>query len=189
MRGQAYVVNGGKGVLNSIFVDNLIHAVELAIATLGVDRQAFIVQDDEHVDWRDLYEPLAAAMGYAWSDVKEVEPPNPPHRTMMDRVESIRVSKPAQKVMPLVPSRLKRAGKAVIKSWPKPVSASPFALPAHHGPSPSEEMARLMGGSWRLPDDKARKALGYSAETSFAEGLDISIKWLGIAGYPVIGRH
>jgi len=182
MTRKAYVVSGGNGVLNSIFVDNLIHAIELGWAKDGVDGEAFIVQDDESVTWRELYQPLCDAMGRNWDEVWDIGSPPPPKK---DRVESIRGSKTVQKVLPAVPGKLKRVGKAALKAMPEPVMESPFALPVVTPPTASEEMAKLHTCGWRLPDDKARRLLRYAAERSFDEGMEITLRWLKSAGYPL----
>lgn len=183
MTHQALVVDEGKGVLNSIFADNLIHAIELAWAKEGVDGQAFIVQDDESVVWQDLYRPLCNLMGTSWDEVHNVSaaPSIKPNR-----VDSLKGSKTVQKVLPLVPSKVKRAGKAMLLALPEPAISSPFTLPQPFQPTSTPEMAELHTCRWRLPDEKARRDLGYSAEKTFEEGLEISARWLKAAGYPVV---
>ncbi|MGL5080092.1 MAG: NAD-dependent epimerase/dehydratase family protein, partial [Microcoleaceae cyanobacterium] len=52
--GTAYLVNSGKGICNSIYIDNLVHAVHLAMIAPNADRQAFLVGDAETVTWADL---------------------------------------------------------------------------------------------------------------------------------------
>lgn len=183
MINKAHVVNEGKGILNSIFVDNLIHAIELAWQQDSVDGHAFIVQDDEQVTWQNLYRPLCQAMGKSWNDVHMVSAPS---AEKPDRVDSLRGSKTIQRVLPMIPGKVKRAGKAMLNALPEPPSYSPFELPRLSPPTASLEMAELHTCAWRLPDDKARKQLGYSAEKTFDEGMEISIQWLKAAGYPIV---
>lgn len=187
MNGQAYVVAGGRGVLNSIFVDNLIHAIERAWLSPAesADAEAFIVQDDEEATWRDLYEPLCRCMGRDWSRIPDVAPPPPRLPRLADKIETARVSKIVQRLLPHVPGGLKRSVKAALAVWPEPAAPQPFALQTPHVPVATEEMARLHLCSWRLPDVKAREQLGYRAVSSFADGLETTVRWLTAAGYPV----
>jgi 2-alkyl-3-oxoalkanoate reductase len=54
--GTAYLVNGGTGICNSIYVDNLVHAIHLALTAPGnADREAFLVGDAETVKWAEIY--------------------------------------------------------------------------------------------------------------------------------------
>lgn len=183
MTNRAHVTNQGKGILNSIFADNLIHAIELACSRDSVDGEAFIVQDDEQVIWQDLYRPLCLATGRSWDDVFSVDSPS---QVKPDRVDSLKGSKTVQKVLPMIPSKVKRAGKAMLKALPEPTIVSQFELPKSSIPTASPEMAELHNCAWRLPDNKARKHLGYTAEKTFDEGMEISIRWLKAAGYPIV---
>ena len=75
LRGGASLIDRGRGVCNSIYVDNLVHAIDLAARATGVDGEAFLVGDAERVTWADLYGPIASALGYELSSVPSVEPP------------------------------------------------------------------------------------------------------------------
>lgn len=183
--GRAYVVDGGRGVMNSVFVDNLLHAVEISWAASGIDGKVFLVQDDESVLWCDFYGPLLAAADRTWDDLWDVA--TPPARTpeMRDRIEALRGSKAVQRVLPLVSSRLKRVGKAVLDALPEPKRTDPFALPRQAPPALDEEIVRLHRCRWRLPDDRIRREVGYRAEAPFAEGMRITLAWMRCAGYPL----
>lgn len=183
--GRAVVVEGGRGVMNSVFVDNLLHAVELAWSSPGADGRAYLVQDDEKVTWRDFYGPLLHAAGGCWDDVWDVPVPEARARGFAEKVEALRGSKAAQSMLPLIPARLKRVGKAMLGAVPEPAKPNLFALPGGGAPGLAEEMAHLYRCSYRLPDDRIRRELGYSAEVSFSDGMRITLDWMRAAGYPV----
>ncbi|MHB8636576.1 MAG: NAD-dependent epimerase/dehydratase family protein [Fimbriimonadaceae bacterium] len=185
MAGTAWVADGGRGILNSVFVDNLIHAIDLCLSAAGADGEAFFVQDDEAVCWRDLYEPICRAAGYDWADVADVTRDSAVPREQaspLGRVKALRVTRA---VAPHVSARAKRTAKAALGAWHEPASENPYALPVARGPVLSEEFLRLYACDWRLPDDKARRVLGYRAAVSFADGLVETMRWLKWAGYPV----
>ena len=74
LRGEAALVDGGQGICNAIYVDNVVHAIRLAASiAAGADGQAYLVGDAETVTWRDLYRPVADALGV---DIDRV--PTPP---------------------------------------------------------------------------------------------------------------
>jgi len=50
-----WLVDEGAGVANIIYIDNLIHALLLAIFDPEISNQALIANDDETITWRDFY--------------------------------------------------------------------------------------------------------------------------------------
>src|SRR5262249_15339710 len=72
--GNAVVVDGARGICNSIYVDNLSRAVLQALTRPGVDRETFLVSDGETVRWCDLYRPIAEAFGYDFDRVPSISP-------------------------------------------------------------------------------------------------------------------
>jgi nucleoside-diphosphate-sugar epimerase len=56
-RGTSYLVEGGDGICNSIYVDNLVHAIQLALMADGADRETFLVGDTETVTWAEITPP------------------------------------------------------------------------------------------------------------------------------------
>ena len=63
LAGEAYLMQQGRGICNSIYIDNLIHAIYLAMTAPQIDGQAFLVGDQETVTWADVYRPIATALG------------------------------------------------------------------------------------------------------------------------------
>ena len=181
---SAYLINEGQGICNSIYVDNLIEAIRLALTVPQADREVFIVGDRERVTWRDFYQHLAVGLGRDLSRVHLLEPPSF-ETGFSDRLNGLRVSKPVQALLPLVPSTLKEAVKGAIKGVSAPPSPSPWSLPVKPGPQITKEFAALQQCSVQLPSTKAEAILGYLPTLSFAEGMRRSLGWLRFAGYPV----
>ncbi len=192
LRGRAYVVDGANGVCNSIYVDNLSHAVTLALTTPGIDGEAFLLSDAEHVRWRDLFRPIAAAYGVDLDCVPSVSPAPAPQPTLKQRyIEPIRTSPLARTAMHLMPRDAKDAVKRAVRRLrslvgggqpPIVTSQSPIVSPqTRHEPQASDvpsEIAALQRCQWRLPYDKAARMLGYAPPVPFAEGCRRSIEWL-----------
>ncbi|MGD0525146.1 MAG: NAD(P)-dependent oxidoreductase [Polyangiaceae bacterium] len=176
--GRAALVDQGRGVCNSIDVDNLVHAIELAARTPGVDDEAFLVGDAERVTWADVYGPVASALGYHLSSVPSVDPPL--HATRwIDRVRDA-----ARGSEHLAPVRRTLAPPARVL-WSLfrrgPAGASPVDA---QGPFLDPMKARLQRCSVKLPIDKAVQRLGYAPPVPFDEGMRRSLAWMQTAGYP-----
>lgn len=197
LAGQAYLVDGGKGICNSIYIDNLVHAIYLAMTASGVDGEAFIVGDREEVTWADFYRPIAEALGFDLNQVPHVTyTPPVPTQTHKEQLKAILASPPSQVLWSLFPYKLRKAAlvafyKLRVSPPPRP---SPWAFPKLQQKSPPQpvatlEMALLHQCQYKLPDTKARKMLGYKPIVSFPEACRRSIGWLAFADYPVIESY
>ena len=176
LSGKAYLVEGGAGICNALYVDNLVHAVELALRAPGIDREAFLLGDEETVTWRDFYRPIAEALGVS-----------------VDRIPSLRYAprfdwkawrRSALRLLPKPVGAAARAAYSAARSrWP---DQEPSHGASRGGPVPSLERALLHRCRVKLPWDKARERLGYAPIVSFAEGCRRSVAWLDFADYPVV---
>jgi nucleoside-diphosphate-sugar epimerase len=185
VRGKAYLVNGGTGICNSIYVDNLVQAVHLSLTAKAADGEAFIVGDAETVTWRDLYENVAGALGLSPNEIHRVSPPRF-NKGLKERVDKFRSLGATQAALPFFPPKLKRSVKAALNAWPE----TPAAATAINSSGPSLnvtlEMSELHQCGYKLPHEKAEQLLGYKPIVSFAEGCRRSIGWLRFAGYDVV---
>jgi nucleoside-diphosphate-sugar epimerase len=187
LAGSACWLDGGRGICNSIYVDNLVHAVWLASAADGADGQAFIVGDEETVTWADLYRPVAAALGFDVEDIRNAAEIDPAPR-WIDRLQEFRARPAVKARLALLPVRLRRTLEAALVAPPAPVP-SPWrhwqaAAPAP-GPAVSREMALLYRCATKLPHAKAATVLGYRPIVRFEEGCRRTLEWLAFAGFPV----
>jgi nucleoside-diphosphate-sugar epimerase len=183
LQGKAYLLAEGRGICNSIYVDNLNHAILLAATAEKADKQAFLVSDKETVTWRDFYSHLARALNVDMDSIPQ--PPLPQFkRTRQDRVLSLRANPLVQAVLPHISPTIKNT----IKEFALPRETSkPSAWHIESPPQPvvTYEMAMLQQCSYKLPNTKAEQLLGYEPPVSFSEGCKRSIGWLEFAGYPV----
>ena len=187
LAGNACWFDDGRAICNSLYVDNLVHAIHLALDATGADGRAFLVGDEETITWADLYRPIAKALG-----IDPMLLPNvdyvPPRRNLYELAGAIESSRTGRAIAWLVPKKLRRGIRAAIAPV-APHVGSPWAMPAARAaPSPSItlEMSLLYRCAWKLPDTRARQLLGYRPIVSFAEGCRRTIGWLGFAGYPTI---
>jgi nucleoside-diphosphate-sugar epimerase len=180
----AYLLQGGGGICNTIYVDNLVQAVVLAADASKVDGQYFLVRDEETVTWKDFYQPILEAFEASLQDVHAAEAPVV-RRSWQERASNLRTLPPLKLIKPLFPSAAVRMAKAALNALPAPVPASPWQDSRGPRPRVTAEIAALQLCNWRMPCAKAEKLLGYKPEISFSEGMHRSIGWLKFAGYPV----
>ncbi|HSH94917.1 MAG TPA: NAD-dependent epimerase/dehydratase family protein [Roseimicrobium sp.] len=185
LAGTAALLEGEPGICNSIYVDNLIGAIRLALTVPGADRGVYLVGDDERVTWEEFHGRIAAALGLDMAEVVRIGAPQFHHGGLRETLGGLKASRPVQAVLPLFPKRLKESVKAGIRSLRAPEPASPWALPGKTSPPLSEEMCVLQSCRVQLPFTRAKAELGYVPTLSFDEGMRRSIGWLEFAGYPV----
>ena len=195
LSGQAYMVDGGRGICNSIYIDNLVHAIYLSSTTQGIDGEAFIVGDDDIITWKDFYRPIVEAFGFALDKVHDVTY-KPVSKSKKEQLKQILDSSPSQKILSLFPDKLLHATKAGLSALiTRPHQhQSPWTFTRFQNTSPlqpiaSLEMSLLHKCQYKLPDTKARNVLGYKPGVSFAEGIRRTIGWLAFAEYPVIDAY
>ena len=191
LAGTAYWLDDGRGICNSLYVDNLIHALHLALTAPGADGQAFLVGDQETVTWADLYRPIADALGFDPAQLPNVDY-IPRRRSWRELARAVESSMPGRTVASLIPKRVRRAVRVAMAPAPPP-GVSPWTCqlsPAQLIPQATLEMSLLYRCAWKLPDSKARKVLGYRPSVTFAEGCRRTVGWLDFAGFPTIyGRN
>lgn len=180
--GSAAWLNGGRGICNSTYVDNLGEAVHLALLAPGADSGAFLIGDAETVTWRDFLGPIARHLGLDESAFADLPAPTfPPERE--DKLAALTLSPLYARVGSRVPARAKRLVKAVLRAWPAP-APPPDSWTLHRSVPPprlSHEMALLLQCAWKFPHARATERLGYQPVVAFAEGLQRSLAWLDFA--------
>ena len=195
--GTAYLIRGGRGVCNAVYIDNLVEAIRLSLSATGVDGESFFVSDAETVTWRDFYLPLVSALGSTLEELHAVEEPPPfVEPTMTERVrERILIAAESRRgrvLKPHVPPALKKMYKAALASITPPnrqAVPNPWEPLVMLKPEISQEMSLLQQGVYKLPNTKAERVLGYAPPVTFADGMRRSISWLKFAGYPVVPPH
>lgn len=184
LTGKASLINRGQGICNSIYVDNLVHAIYLAATKPAIDREVFLVGDQEKVTWADLYRPIAEALGYDLAEVPEGDIRDE-KLSWFDHLEPIRVSKPVQGFLSIFPHKLRLAAFLAYQTILEPQTAPFTALPKQQRTVLPHEMALLYSCQYKLPYKKATRMLGYQPLATFQEACWRTVGWLAFAGYPI----
>lgn len=184
----AYLIQGGEGICNTTYVDNLVHAMKLAMVSAEADGQAFFVGEHEQITWAGFYQPFAEALGISMDQVASVAVPKFKRSWKQRILGPIWDSELAQKTLSVIDDDLKQALKKSL-SRKRKVSSPSLQLQEADSlrPKPivSREMAALQQCQYKLPLQKAQQLLNYEPIVSFPEASNICIEWLGSEGYPV----
>jgi 2-alkyl-3-oxoalkanoate reductase len=179
LNGSACFINHGEGICNTVYVDNLVHSMQLAMTSVAADGQAFFVGDRELVNWRDFYRPFAEALGVEPTQIPTVPIPEfavPSRKQKL--IGGIRDSEWMQNALALVSDELRQTIKQVIPKRKKSLPFVPQASSIQTQPIMSQEMSLLQQSQYKLPFDKAEKILGYEPIVSFEDACCRSIDWL-----------
>jgi nucleoside-diphosphate-sugar epimerase len=196
MRGRAYLVDGGTGICNTVFIDNLVHALWLAAVSPRAANEAFFVTDGERVTWRDLYQALAEAVGTDLSKIHRVDKAvlkNIPRRSDNRFWNSV-IRQSGSVAKQLLPPAAKWLGKKILprkltsnmrQAWETAHEPSNGMRPPTYGspqlPSVDLQIASLQDCRYMLPITKAQRILEYVPQVSFATGCIKAASWLQFA--------
>lgn len=185
--GKAYLINQGQGICNSLYVDNLVHAIRLAMTAENADCEAFLLGDRERVTWADLYRPIAAALGFDLVTVPEATRWTSSAPSIQDRLDALRRVKAVRAISSRLPKRFKCVAGAALHALSAPLvgQPSPWEAPPLNEVMATEEMALLYQCQTKLPFDKAVRLLDYTPIVSFDDACRRTVAWLEFAGYPV----
>jgi nucleoside-diphosphate-sugar epimerase len=164
---KAYLLGEGHGICNTLYVDNLINAIDLAATKPGIDREAFLIADHETVTWFDFYSKLAAGLGLSMEGVARILPAQA-HRDPQERLQDFRSRRWAKSLLRLLPSAVKEPVKKIFFEE-KESPGVPFV---------SREIELLQQSAWKCPIKKAKEMLGYEPPVLFEEGCRRSVEWL-----------
>jgi 2-alkyl-3-oxoalkanoate reductase len=178
VEGSASVIADGRGVCNAIYVDNLVHAVDLALEREEAADEAFLIADDDAVTWRMLYEPVCRALGHSWDAVADL-PPRSLRRPPAERLLELKEDPAARVVFDRVPRALRKPIRRLAVGPHADQSSQPVPR------RPALETSILQTCSYRFPTTKARHVLGFEPPIQFDEACRRTVAWLAFAGYPV----
>ncbi|PTY05446.1 hypothetical protein DB347_13780 [Opitutaceae bacterium EW11] len=178
---RAWLYDEGRGICNSIYVDNLVHAIERCVSATSGAGEPYLVGDAETVTWADFYTKSAELLGRAMEQVHRVNELPAFERTFRDKVENTVAQPWVQSLLPAVPFKLKRATKTLLASWNPPPPPEAWSLPGQPAPHITEEMALLQQCRWKFPHERAARTLGYAPPVSFEEAMRRSFAWYRFA--------
>jgi nucleoside-diphosphate-sugar epimerase len=194
--GKQILVNGGDGLGNAVYVDDLVSAMLLAAVKDGAVGEAFLISGEEPVTWRQLYGRFEQMLGAEsrtvemteaealafWKRWKKSQPRmmgealrilkgEQPVRERIERTrEGIWLREMASTVLPeSVQQRIKARMRTTARPTPRQDE-----LPIH---PLTPELIRFLRARTRVRIDKARRLLGYRPAFDLAAGMDLTERW------------
>jgi 2-alkyl-3-oxoalkanoate reductase len=186
LSGKAYLTEGGAGICNSVYVDNLVQAMWQAAISSGVANQDFIITDGERVTWWDLYSAVAEAVGVDMATVSVIESDAVVELTRLARrkelVQKVAANQFARAARQIVPFRV---AEAIKHQWGITQLPACNLTSAEHKtrvlPTIDLEIASLQQCRYVFPIGKAQELLGYTPPVTFSEGCRRTTEWLRFA--------
>lgn len=159
--GRLLVVDGGLGLCNAVYVDDVVDALVLAATEPAAVGETFLVSGDEPVPWKDFYGAYERMLGRVGTISRTVEELRScARRRASDREQSHELLR-----------RLAASGFG---------AAAVEAAPSFD--VPSEHMLDFYTARTRLRIDKARRLLGYRPRFDLGRGMKLTESWARWAG-------
>ncbi len=169
------MVDGGAGVFNGIYVDNLVEAIRLSLEKPEAAGQILYVGDAETADWAEVYSSLGSDAG----SLPSVTPPPPASPSFSDQIRGWTAGAFGRKVMPLIPRQAKSKVKRLLAALPEPPGSTAWTQCPDKAPVEVDfEISWLQKTRWRFSSDRAADILGYRPLVTFVEGMRRTRDWL-----------
>lgn len=194
--GRQILVDGGEGLANAVYVDDLVSAMLLAAVEEAAVGEAFLISGEEPVAWRELFGRFARMLGGEprTVDMTEAEALAYWRRSRRQRPralgEALRILKQEQRIRERIERTrevlwLREKASAVLpESWQQRIKARLGSggrpatpdreLPIH---PLSPELIAFFRARTRVRIDKARRSLGYEPAFDFETGMDLTERW------------
>lgn len=197
------LINGGSGVANLVYIDNLVDAILLAVEKDTANGETFFVVDDEKPTWKEVYERYAAMIKgnsrLLSMNAEEIEQlrkkmesnqferwVKEPLNIGIDILKQI-ARDPAYSMRLLqvpwikflakdmLPEKIKNKIKGINK---KKNNIAPMNVQYDVPPLPSKDMVSLYSSRSIFSNEKIKRILGFSPSVTFDEGMELTRHWL-----------
>src|SRR5687767_2057561 len=177
VRGSAYLIGGGAGICNLMYVDNLVRSISAVAAHPAPPTGFFNIRDDERVTWREYYAALAAGLGIDVATIHAVSEER--YRTgLRDRLDGLRSGRAYRwlkdrlslETRTALKFRLARA-RGREAEWTRPAR-----------PTVTRTMWDVQSTRYQLPTQRFGAMYGNQNLTSFSSGIAASLEWLRFIG-------
>ncbi len=197
--GRAVLVNGGMGICNCLFVDNLVEAMLLAAERDRAAGEVFRISDGRPVTWKQFIEAHARALGDTYLPLPEITVAeiSAARKELRRRSSSVKgilrvlhdpYVRSALRSIPVVdrttsiarrvlPTFLRRAlrDKLLSRNGGSIVDAGGVTQAQ---PLPSPNYVNLVTETVEVSVEKAKQVLGYDPAIDFAQGMEITTAWI-----------
>jgi nucleoside-diphosphate-sugar epimerase len=196
--GRVVLVNGGDGLCNLVYVDDVVNAMMLSAVNPKAVGEAFLISGTQPITWREFYSGYERMLGFSstvsmsaeeagqrptnrkhllsemWSILRE----SPVRRRLLNTQEAIALKNVTRSVLPANARNSLR--RSVTGSG---ANNGNGAGPAHAGALQKPVIlldatsARFIASKIRVRIDKAERLLGYHPRFDFESGLKLTEEW------------
>ena len=180
---NTYLVDGGRGIFNGVYIDNLVAAVAAACAASGPVAGFYNVGDRETVTWRQFFDALGGPLGCDAARLPQVSGTDFP-RSVRSTIDDIQGLPLVNELYHLTKGYLPDTLKAAIKSQLEgPYEYNRHAPAYAQQPSVDRELWHLQRVRHKLPIDKFARTFGFTPPVSFEDGIRRTLAWLETLGW------
>ena len=195
--GDMILVNGGSGLCNAVYVDDVVTGLILAAVRESALGQVFLMSGPEPVLWRDFFGAYERMLGVkstvdmsAEEALAYYKPIQKPRGTVAQILSALRNPKVQRAILELpavaAPYRLARSvlpdalwcalRQRVLSNGSNPVAGDrPAEARQIHPLSPT--VMQFFAAKTRVRIDKAKQLLGYSPEFDLDRGMHLTEQW------------
>jgi nucleoside-diphosphate-sugar epimerase len=193
--GRVILVNGGDGLANLVYVDDVVSGMILAAVHETAHGQAFILSGPEPTTWRAFYAAHEAMLGRAATVSMTPEEALKHfngaggdggglasqvmkalrHPGVRSRIAATREGRIAIRAFHMLPAAIRARLSGPGVALPGAPAAAPDVAPAIHPLHPSK--IAFMTSKTHVRIDKARRVLGFAPQFDFARGIDLTAAW------------
>lgn len=200
-KGQVPLIDGGHGLCNAVYVDDVVDAMFLAASRPGVEGEAFLVSADEPISWRTFLTALEEAAGVeslvemSISEVRESIRDAERSRRLSYRVgkrladprtmERLDGS-PLGRLRRLIPGPVRRtAHRWLMERYGEVSGGEKAGSRRRRLVLPDENQIALQTSAIHVRIGKARRELGYAPRFDFERGMETTrrfLEWANLSG-------
>jgi nucleoside-diphosphate-sugar epimerase len=195
--GRQILVNGGDGIGNPVYVDDLVSAMLLAAVKDEAVGEAFLVCGEETITWREMFGRFEKMLGDERRTVDMTPAEALDHWRVWKREqprligEGLRILKGEREIRErvqntregiwlremastILPESMQQKIKAKMAGGGRPPAPRSRELPIHPLPP---KMIGFFQAKTRVRIEKAKRLLGYQPAFDFATGMDLTERW------------
>lgn len=193
--GRVALVGDGSGAANTAYVDNVVHAIVLALRSDRAIGERFVVSDDDGTTWRELYDAYVRLISrdceirsapFEALFPAEPEVAGSSRHSARSMIRSLTIDRPAIRAvgrgalapLPRVKDRL---FDLLVPPAPATSARAIEVVEVPPDSLPSRGWAEIQSSGTHYSAQKARDVLGYEPPVPFGLAIELTGEWLRFA--------
>jgi 2-alkyl-3-oxoalkanoate reductase len=180
---SGFLVDGGRGIFNGIYIDNLVASIRAAADAKERAAGFYNVGDAETVTWLQFFAALGGPLGCDVSRLPQVSGAVFPRslRSTIDTIQSLPlVNELYHRLKTHIPDGVKTTIKGRLEG---PYNFERLSSRYDEHPGVDRELWHLQRVRHKLPVDKFAGRFDYTPPVTFADGVRKTIAWLRTLGW------